>query len=507
MSEVHASPGATTERRARRRWPYLVIILSLPVVALIGVLFYYDYVADRELQAAIDEADQLDPHWQLPDVEKDRAVIPPDKDSGARAIAAKQLLVSGWPAWDSPSAGSAPPEADEKRQALADSFQQLEHQRQLNPEQVAALRKEMKRASPALAEARKLIELTEGRYPITYSPDFVSTLIPHTQDARQVASLLAFDALLRAQDLDLDGALGSCRGVVNCGRSVGDEPLLVSQLVRMACRAVAVDRAQRVLAQGEPSEDALRQLQELLEKEEAVPLMLIGMRGERAGSDQLMALMQSGKLKSGNMGFLTGGPPGSAPAMGLSAVLQFPPFLKIQRAAMLRYTTKAVEIAKLPPEQQRERFKELDATAKDQPLLVKLLAPALGTVAEANLRTHAQLRSAIVATAAERYRRAKGQWPEQLEALKEAGYLTAIPTDPYDAQPLRLRRLQDGLVIYSVGPDGQDNGGKLDPHNPVAPGTDLGFRLWDVAQRRQPPDAAKPLGEPGAEAPPAGEGK
>jgi hypothetical protein len=42
-------------------------------------------------------------------------------------------------------------------------------------------------------------------------------------------------------------------------------------------------------------------------------------------------------------------------------------------------------------------------------------------------------------------------------------------------QPLRFWPLPDGLVIYSVGLDGVDNGGNLDPDNPFASGIDLGF--------------------------------
>jgi hypothetical protein len=84
-----------------------------------------------------------------------------------------------------------------------------------------------------------------------------------------------------------------------------------------------------------------------------------------------------------------------------------------------------------------------------------------------------------------------------------------VPTDLYDGQPLRLRRLDDGLVIYSVGPDGKDDGGKLDRQNPVGPGMDLGFQLWDVAKRRQPPAPPKPMDMgPGAPViPPAATGR
>jgi hypothetical protein len=263
----------------------------------------------------------------------------------------------------------------------------------------------------------------------------------------------------------------------------------------MACRAIAVNRIQRTLAQGQPSDAALRQLQDLLEKEEAEPLMLYALRGERAGVDQLLEAVQAGTIKTTGrdlvkMAGKSGLPPEEQPTLVETLSLSSGVVLTAHRAAMLRYLTRAVEIAKLPPEEQYARFEEWKATRKDQPVLVRVLVPALSKVANASRRTGTLLRCAAVAVAAERYRRDKGHWPETLAALQEAGYLRAVPADLYDGRPLRWRRLADGVVVYSVGLDGRDDGGKLHPWNPEAPGTDLGFRLWDADKRRQPAPAA-----------------
>ncbi len=43
----------------------------------------------------------------------------------------------------------------------------------------------------------------------------------------------------------------------------------------------------------------------------------------------------------------------------------------------------------------------------------------------------------------------------------EAG-LTTVPIDPYDGKPLRLSIVGGQLVIYSVGKDGKDDGGRVD---------------------------------------------
>jgi hypothetical protein len=509
MSDPLPSPAAPPVRPRRRRWPYVVALLALVVLIGIGVYVYLIVSAESELQAAIAETDRLDPRWRLEDVEADRMVVPDAENSATLAIAAKQQLPNPWPFWDGPPSAQDPPDAGPKLQALQESFRELEPQRQLNDEQTTALRTAMTGAAGALTEARKLVDRTEGRLPITYSADFISTLLPHTQDARQIAALLSNDALLRAQEQDPDGALASCRGALNAGRSIGDEPCLVSQLVRIACRGIATRQAERVLAQGEPSEAALRQFQELLEKEEPEPLLLIGVCGERAGMDRLMETIQSGKTKLSARDMFSPAPFGdqSAPSLGDDLTLWTPGSYKSQRAAMLRYMNRCVELVKLPPEQQRVPFQQLEATIKDQPVLVRLWVPAMVKVAEAARRSQAQLRCAIMAVAAERYRLAKGQWPGTLDVLKEAGYVRGAPSDPYDGQPLRWLRLDDGAEVYSIGPDGEDNGGKMDRQHPTAPGTDIGFRLWDAAKRRQPSVPSKPLPEPDEKEPPAGAGK
>jgi hypothetical protein len=100
------------------------------------------------------------------------------------------------------------------------------------------------------------------------------------------------------------------------------------------------------------------------------------------------------------------------------------------------------------------------------------------------IQSQAELRCAIVALAVERYRLVQGAWPESLAALVPE-LLRAVPVDPFDGLPLRFRRTKEGIVIYSIGPDGTDDDGTIDWAKPNGPGVDLGFRLWDVSQRRK----------------------
>jgi hypothetical protein len=439
--------------------------------------------AERLLQQAMAEVDRLDPHWRLDELQAQRAAVPDRQNSALVVIAVKKRLPRSWPAWDYPRAGDEPAGVEQERLALQDSFANLEPPAQLHERQITALRTELKRAGPALALARKLADLPNGRYRISYRPDYISTLFPDLQSARASASLLANDALLRAQEQDMDGAMVSCRGTLNAGRSVGDEPVIIAQLVRMACQKVALTGIERTLAQGQAGEASLAALQKSLEKEAAVPLLLVMVRGERACLDRTMQYLETSDPEkvSQILQQLSGSREEEGSGVPLS-----PCEIKIQRAALLRYMTQGVEIAKLPTQQQRSRFA--------QPSLVRLLAPAVVKVADHFHRCQAQLRCAFAALAVERYRLAhKGRWPGGLAALVPR-YLGQVPTDPYDGAPLRFRPTGDGVVVYSPGPNGKNKDGWINPDKPGNAGTDTAFRLWKVANRRQP---AKPFPPPG----------
>ena len=179
-------------RPRRRRWRYVVALLAACGLVVVGVYFYRTLCAESELRAAIAEADRLDPRWRFEDVEADRTVVPDAKNSATTVTAAKQLLPEYWPYWEfwtEPWEGQDPPDAA-RRRALDKSFSELEPSRQPNDEQALALGKEMTRAARAVDEAHKLVDLTEGRYPITYSADIISPPRPRLSDAGGYASIV-----------------------------------------------------------------------------------------------------------------------------------------------------------------------------------------------------------------------------------------------------------------------------------------------------------------------------
>ena len=56
--------------------------------------------------------------------------------------------------------------------------------------------------------------------------------------------------------------------------------------------------------------------------------------------------------------------------------------------------------------------------------------------------------------------------------------MEAIPEDPFDGRPLRYKKLEKGYVVYSIGPDGVDDGGlEKAPADPDADPPDITFTV------------------------------
>ena len=95
-------------------------------------------------------------------------------------------------------------------------------------------------------------------------------------------------------------------------------------------------------------------------------------------------------------------------------------------------------------------------------------------------------RTLLAAIAAERYRIAFDRWPSSVKELVP-DFVDTVPIDPYDGMPLRMRKVKDGLIIYSVGTNLIDDGGKIATPPGVIDPLDVGIQMWNPAKRRQPP--------------------
>jgi hypothetical protein len=348
-----ANPADTREeitppRRRHRQWRWVVWVvvpLQLLLLAAAGAGTYAARLVDRRLEAAVAEADRDDPSWRWDDLMTARDPVP-DRENSALVVAeALSLLPENWPLGPAPHPGEPNPPDTEVSKAYGGMIDIAENVR---PDDLVArtLRVELETYAEAVAIARTVADYHRGRHELMPGPTLIDTPLPETQAARTAARLLSADAAVRAHDGDPDGALDSCRAILGVGRSIGDEPFSISQLVRINIGLHAARAARRVLGQGEPSDGALARLQADLSGELSQPLLLWAMRGERAMMTEVIRRVADGELP---ISALSEGGSRPDPDSGRSAIAPWGRLMfENQMAIELEWTNEAVAIARLP---------------------------------------------------------------------------------------------------------------------------------------------------------------
>ncbi len=249
--------------------------------------------------------------------------------------------------------------------------------------------------------------------------------------------------------------------------------MLISQLVRVACDGMACFTVRRAMELGSFSEEQLAQLATALKNAEDPEGMVRGLAGERVF--QLM-LYDNPQLFTNDLNKTVHGAGTVAGA-----------FLKVTGALnrdcdfYLRTMDQMIAACRLPAHEAMPVLRRIEAGLQASsswiPSPARIQLPALTRVMEARARDEAILRSTAAGVAIERYRLVYDRLPEQLSDLAPS-FLEAAPSDPFDGQSLRYRRLDTGYVVYSVGYNLKDDeGAEPEEHrNPRETG-DITFRL------------------------------
>lgn len=463
MTNTSASP-IPAPRRSRRRWYVLAGFVLLLIATPVGYYFCARWSLERELQAIYREMDADDPNWRWHDVLAELQAVPPlaDEENAALQLTKVQLLLQNTPFKPGPKWTKA--------------MQKLRRypNARWTEEQAGALRAAFSSLAPAvLEEARKLKDLPAGRFAIVSVDNPMD--LPEASNLMKslgLMELLRHDAILRAHDRDMEGAADSCVALLHASRSHNRYPTIMVYLVHAWGRLSAVEALETALAQGEVSVDKIRQLQQVLELEAADDGMYRCQRGERASGHQMYLLLRDGTISFSKV--FEG---------GHRLAETFPNLVLNRYPEYLRSCNAVLQATKLPEHVREDAVNKLGGGKRgylgmrlwstDEPLFF------FKNVNEQSQSAQAKMRCALIALAAERYRREHGRWPDGADALVKDGMLRATYQDPYDGQPIRWRRTDWGIMIYSIGPDKIDNSGTLNRLH----GADVGFELWNPALR------------------------
>ncbi len=321
----------------------------------------------------------------------------------------------------------------------------------LPQEMMSAIEKHLEPNKQAIRLLHEAASLGRSRYPIDLR-DGAAMRVNHLTSVRRGAELLALAACWHAREGNPEAA----RALTSCfalGESLGDEPVLISQLVRYAIDAISVYALQDILSLVSLPAGALTALESAIRSLPSKP----GTPPRWVLGEMLFVAEASKPEQLGSELRLSGW---TAPAYRQTGVLQLDALYRL--AVMDEFVEACREPFPRRIEASRRVASEKDRRASQRPWLHPLTVRRMPTVYGGVLEEaadFARLRSARVALAVERFRLDNERLPEKLSELVPA-YIEEVPADPFDGKPVRYKRLKTGYVLYSLGRDQDDDSGE-----------------------------------------------
>lgn len=320
----------------------------------------------------------------------------------------------------------------------------------------------------------RLFELPPG------APNGATPMFPF-EFVRLAARLLILRSGVQVRDGDMDGALESSLQAVALGLKVQQDGPLMSALSGYAIEALGLQALQRQLALKLSPEQLKAGARRLLELEALRPTLSKMLSGDREESLRSMGAMLA---------------QGHGPETGFGA--------ERQKAALdvVREEFEAEDELLARPfpllrgldfETQEDDDQDADAPdAAPAPgrfdarvwaqVILKTTRPTKGRTMFQRARAQARLSLLATVLAARAYKIERKEWPASLQVLVP-DFLPSVPLDPFELNaPLQLKAQGESIKIYSVGPDGLDDGGRLSDRPSERNGVNLSpDSLGDIA--------------------------
>ena len=272
-------------------------------------------------------------------------------------------------------------------------------------------------------------------------------LMPHLTSFLKMARLLQAKAICETRRGETNNALFTLTVILKMAESLRSEPALISQLVRNAVALQALSGLRKVM-------------NDTVLPAEAAAAMRPWMRKLDDRSPFVRSLEAEQVVMNDWLGRHVNRPEFFEPEMGQGdlsrwkgylAVAAYTPMRQWDQAAYARLMRRAASAMAVP--WHLGRGPDLDREVEGLPpwfILSRLLMPAVRPIREKMECLLAETRMAGLALALNEFRRREGRYPDLLDGVAPADEMT----DPFSGEPLRYRREGEGFVLWSVGPQG-----------------------------------------------------
>jgi hypothetical protein len=323
------------------------------------------------------------------------------------------------------------------------------------------------KSQDALAVAEEASKMPRCRFPVNYEAG-AGALFPHLSHLREITRLWAARARLNAMEGRPAEAISDVEAILSVARQLNDEPVLVTKLVQYSSIALADRGLKSVLESSSPTAQELQPLYDEVAKIDLYSAFVHALEGERALGLWVFDTLQKNPAQ---LSALDGGDEG----VFLSKLTQMPgyrvvsePYLRKDELFYLKRMDKQIELAKAHRRPEREGpvsntsdgsiFKDEHIRFPWYALISKLMLPSFVVASEKRDQAVATLSLMQGAMALSVYKQQTGQYPSNVtEVVTKTGW--SLNKDPFTDRDLTYHREGKGYLLYSLGPNGRDDGG------------------------------------------------
>ena len=309
-------------------------------------------------------------------------------------------------------------------------------------------------------------------------------LLPILPRLRSCARDLAEKAKIEAEYGEIEKALSASLTGLRIAKSLSNEPILITQLYRIAMDSFALHALEKIMEKGEGNMDLYRALLREMEEHRKGSLIHCALKGEAA----IFMLPELSRLKKlGEKAFefteedrkriekVFGDYPGDRrieesrrqrkrelrEAYVKSGCETPESFFEKQGICYLEMTSDVISLTQKPYWEAKEGLKEIeDAVQKlpDWQIYAKMILPSLVRTYAQEAKLDAHLGAAEIAVANRIYKKKHGKYVDSLEQLTPE-ILPFLPLDPFTGKDYIYKKKDKGFIVYSLGENLRDDGG------------------------------------------------
>jgi len=335
-----------------------------------------------------------------------------------------------------------------------------------NPAQMGELARWLQQHREALALMREATARPQCRFDTQWQ-SVVGVAFPHYPEMRSLARFENAAAAVASFQGNQAEALDRLRIGLVASRRASDAPLLIPLLVGVAMDAMVMRSAGYVVSRGPLPEAKARQLAEELGRVDHRRVFARAMQGERVCGLETFEMVKSGSARASGWfyGVCTATLFSSREFLmwfyGTPAGPLLRPVLYQDELLYLRLTERQEEIGGKPWREAQPLAKQLQADFDSAPWWGAVTSIAMGvwSGAQTKAETAGARRDLLqIVLGLKVYRQRNGSYPDRVDALRKLNW--PVPMDRFSGKPFVYRRQGNSFLLYSIGQDLKDDGGR-----------------------------------------------